>query len=160
MQLKINNYADQFPQHFILNNFETSENAFTYQYLSFNLCRYGDSAWKQEVVKKHLSYSCLESSAQFSRLPTSIKKTGFSVAASKKYLHKEKVKPVLHPTLKCTLSMNLTELQTDEWRLKEMEASSDVVSFVLKRKSSAYGDNKQQAIYFANFLEHTTHLHR
>ncbi|KAH9520163.1 hypothetical protein Btru_060150 [Bulinus truncatus] len=126
---------------------ETSgQQTYNMEYMSYYLCRYGDLTWKREVVEHHMHTS---GSSDSDRI------VGFNISKKKS----KECSTSARDTESLLFKKSLVILDADQWKLKTMEASNDILTLVLSKPAYSLGSDCLQAVCFANFKNQSVQLH-
>ncbi|CAL1526128.1 unnamed protein product [Lymnaea stagnalis] len=160
VSVNITEYAHLFPDHVRNMEYSSHGQAGTRTYMSYNLCRYGDLTWKQEVVDQHLNISaCSGHGKKPCGLGCSTNVIGFHV------LNKKKEKTVSAPINSDAISSYKLSLQLDNkintkiWQVAALEVSHDLLALVLFRQDCTLRAGKHLALCFANFADKSVYFH-
>lgn len=119
--------------------------SFNMEYMSYHLCRFGDAPWKRQVVEHHMTSS------------DSHTVVGFNVENKKKSRKETTSKEQSHDTFKVMLTLP-EDGQKSDWSLVRMEASSSILTLLIKKPSNVFGGNRL-TVCFANFTDKTVKLY-
>ncbi|GFN75260.1 spatacsin [Plakobranchus ocellatus] len=124
------------------------------EYLSYNLCWYGDKSWKRDVAREHVMAS------------KGMPKSGRQKQSGFKFRNKRKGNVGSTSSSLASVQQNITEtlkLDTHEqkqgWVLQAMETSFDAVALALRDENATQVWDLGQALCFANFKDRTFCVH-
>ncbi|KAK7011656.1 spatacsin [Biomphalaria glabrata] len=120
--------------------------SFNMEYMSYHLCCFGDAPWKRQVVEHHMTSSDSHTAV------------GFNVENKKKSRKETTSKNQSHDTFKVMLTLP-EDGQKSDWSLVRMEASSSILTLLIKKPSNVYGGNSRLTVCFANFTDKTVKLY-
>ncbi|BFY97193.1 hypothetical protein BsWGS_00232 [Bradybaena similaris] len=136
------------------------EQMFNKNYLQFNLCRFGDNTWKQEVVNQHIALSDFNKRSKAGETSfRSEQPIGFTV-------QKKRAQKDVKSSSRTVPASYLSTIQLEEseramnWNLVTMEATNNILTLLLKRAFVTQRDKSRQAICFVNFADNSVCLHR